>query len=65
MPVLPLQPMESVYKSGYYEDVTPVENITDANTIIIPPPVRHPSQKMMYLLRPQTLLNTVLFTVAK
>ena len=23
MPVLPLQPMESVYESGYYEDVTP------------------------------------------
>ena len=29
MPVVPLQPMESVYESGYYEDVTPAENITD------------------------------------
>ena len=44
MPVLPLQPMESVYKSGYYEDVTPAENITDTNTIITPPPVGQPSQ---------------------
>ena len=34
MPILPLQPMESVYESGYYKDVTPVENITDTNTII-------------------------------
>ena len=44
MPILPLQPMESVYESGYYEDVTPVENITDTNTIITPPLVRQPSQ---------------------
>ena len=44
MPVLPLQPMESVYESGYYEDVTPVENITDTNTIITPPLVGQPSQ---------------------
>ena len=44
MPVLPLQPMESVYESGYYEDVTPAENITDTITIITPPPVGQPSQ---------------------
>ena len=44
MPVLPLQPMESVYESGYYKDVTPVESITDTNTIITPPPVGQPSQ---------------------
>ena len=44
MPVLPLQPMESVYKSSYYEDVTPAENITDTNTIITPPPVGQPLQ---------------------
>ena len=44
MPVLPLQPMESVYESGYYEDVTPVENITDTNTIITQPPFGQPSQ---------------------
>ena len=29
MPVLPLQPMESVYESGYYEDVTPVDKTMD------------------------------------
>ena len=44
MPVLPLQPMESVYESGYYEDVTPVENITDTNTITTPPSVGQVSQ---------------------
>ena len=44
MPILPLQPMESVYESGYYEDVTPVENITNTNTTITPPPVIQPSQ---------------------
>ena len=44
MPVLPLQPMENVYESGYYEYVTPVENITDTNTITTPPPVGQPSQ---------------------
>ena len=44
MPILPLQPMESVYESSYYEDVTPVENITDTNTIITLPPVGQPSQ---------------------
>ena len=31
MPVLPLQPMESVYESGYYENTTPVENIKGHN----------------------------------
>ena len=44
MPVIPLQPMESVYESGYYEDVTPVENITDTNTIPTSPSVEQPSQ---------------------
>ena len=44
MPILPLQPVENVYESGYYEDVTPVENITDTNTIITPPPVGQPLQ---------------------
>ena len=44
MPVLPLQPMESVYESGYYENVTPVQNITDTNTISTPPPVGQSSQ---------------------
>ena len=44
MPILPLQPMESVYESGYYEDVTPVENITDTNTIVTLPPLEQPSQ---------------------
>ena len=44
MPVLPLQPMESVYESGYYKDVTPVENITDTNTITSPPSVGQASQ---------------------
>ena len=29
MPVLPLQPMESVYESSYYKNTTPVENIKD------------------------------------
>ena len=32
MPVLPLQPMESVYESGYYEDVTLVDKTTDMYT---------------------------------
>ena len=44
MPVLPLQPMKSVYESSYYEYVTPVENITDTNTITTPPQVGQPSQ---------------------
>ena len=44
MPVRPLQPLESVYESGYYEDVTPVENITDTNIIITPSPVGQPLQ---------------------
>ena len=55
MPILPLQPMESVYKSGYYEDVTPVENITDTNTIITLPPVGQPSQNNDV---PSTTLDT-------
>ena len=43
MPVLPLQPMESVYESGYYEDVTLVDKTTDTYTTpttlpIDPPP---------------------------
>ena len=44
MPILPLQPMESVYESGYYENVTPVENLTDTNIIITPPPAEQLSQ---------------------
>ena len=44
MPVLPLQPMESVYESDYYEYVTSEENITDTNTIITPPLVGETSQ---------------------
>ena len=31
MPVLPLQPMENVYESGYYEDVTPMDKSMDKN----------------------------------
>ena len=45
MPVVPLQPMESVYKSGYYEDVTPAENITDTNVVPPTPSIKQPSQK--------------------
>ena len=36
--------MESVYESGYYEDVTPVESITDTSTIITPSLVGQPLQ---------------------
>ena len=45
MPVVPLQPMESVYESGYYEDVTPPENITDTNIVPTTPSIEQPSQK--------------------
>ena len=45
MPVVPLQPMESVYESGYYEDVTPTENITDTNVVPTTPSIEQPSQK--------------------
>ena len=45
MPVVPLQPMESVYKSGYYEDVTPAENITDTNIVPTTPSIEQPSQR--------------------
>ena len=43
MPILPLQPMESVYKSGYYETVALEENLTDTNIVISPPPVEQHS----------------------
>ena len=33
MPVVPLQPMESVYESGYYEDAAPIENMTNTNVV--------------------------------
>ena len=45
MPVVPLQPMESVYESGYYEDVTPAENITDTNIVPTTPSIEQPSQR--------------------
>ena len=45
MPVVPLQPMESVYESGYYEDVTPTENITDKNIVSTTPSIEQPSQR--------------------
>ena len=45
MPVVPLQPMESVYKSGYYENVTPAENITATNVGPTAPTIDQPSQK--------------------
>ena len=45
MPVVPLQPMESVYQSGYYEDVTPAENITDTNIVPTTPSIEQPSQR--------------------
>ena len=45
MPVVPLQPMENVYESGYYEDVTPAENITDKNSVSTTPSIEQPSQR--------------------
>ena len=45
MPVVPLQPMESVYESGYYEDVTPTENITDTNIVPTTPSIKQPLQR--------------------
>ena len=45
MPVLPLQPMESVYKSGYYENATPAENIKDTTNVFTPLPAEPPPQK--------------------
>ena len=45
MPVVPLQPMESVYESGYYEDVTPAENIMDKNIVSTTPSIEQPLQR--------------------
>ena len=45
MPVVPLQPMESVYESGYYENVTPAENITATNVEPTTPTIDQPSQE--------------------
>ena len=65
MPVVPLQPMESVYESSYYEDVTPAENITD-KTVYPPHPLSNNLHKeIIHLLLPLTIFNTVLSMVAK
>ena len=45
MPVIPLQPMESVYKSADNENVTPAENITFTNVGQTAPTTDRPSQK--------------------
>ena len=45
MPVLPLQPMESVYESGYYENTTPVENIKDTTNGFTSLPVEPSPQR--------------------
>ena len=45
MPVLPLQPMESVYKSSYYENATPAENIKDTTNVFTSLPAEPAPQK--------------------
>ena len=45
MPVVPLQPMENVYESGYYEDVAPTENMTNTNVVPTTPSIEQSSQK--------------------
>ena len=42
MPVLPLQPMESVYESGYYEDAIPVDKTMDTHMPPAKPSTDHP-----------------------
>ena len=37
MPLLPLKPMESVYESGYYEDVSPTESKLPTTLVSDPP----------------------------
>ena len=45
MPVLPLQPMENVYESSYYENTTPVENIKDTTNVFTSLPVEPSPQR--------------------
>ena len=45
MPVLPLQPMESVYESGYYENTAPAENIKATTSAFTSPPAEPPLQR--------------------
>ena len=45
MPVVPLQPMENVYESGYYEDVAGTENMTNTNVVPATSSIEQSSKK--------------------
>ena len=42
MPLIPLQPMENVYESGYYEHAIPADNTMDTNITPDTPSTDHP-----------------------